>query len=194
MIKKAIYYLFTYPYYKMKLGRIGAGSWLVHSKVEGHKRIMIGEKVYINDRTWLACLPFKDANASLSIGDGTYIGRFCHLYATSKIEIGNKVLIADKVYLADNQHGFMDVNIPVIDQPVVQTAPVIIGDGAWLGESVCVIGAKVGKHSVVGANAVVLKDIPDYCVAAGAPAKIIKRYSFEKKEWLRTNDEGGFLI
>jgi acetyltransferase-like isoleucine patch superfamily enzyme len=69
----------------------------------------------------------------------------------------------------------------------------MIGDGAWLGENVCVIGASVGKQSVVGANSVVMQDIPDYCVAVGTPAKIIKRYSFEKKEWLRTNEKGEFI-
>lgn len=194
MLKKAIYYFFVFPYYKWKLGGIGRRSWLVHSKVQGHKRIWIGQNVYINDQTWLACLPFENHQAALRIGDGSYIGRFCHFYATSRIEIGKKVLIADKVYLADNQHGFKDITIPVIDQPVTQTAPVIIDDGAWLGENVCVIGARVGKQSVVGANSVVLKDIPDYCIAAGAPARIIRRYSFEKKEWLRTDENGAFLI
>lgn len=133
-------------------------------------------------------------NCSLSIADGTYIGRFCHFYATSKIEIGEKVLIADRVYLSDNLHEFVNVNVPVIDQPVKQINDVIIGNGAWLGENVCVIGAKVGKQSVVGANSVVIKDIPDYCVAVGSPAKIIKRFSFEKKEWLKTDDEGNFII
>ena len=69
----------------------------------------------------------------------------------------------------------------------------IIGDGVWLGENACVIGVSIGKNSVVGANAVVTKDVPDYCVVAGAPAYIIKRYNFEKKEWCKTNKEGQFI-
>jgi acetyltransferase-like isoleucine patch superfamily enzyme len=76
---------------------------------------------------------------------------------------------------------------------VEQLSPVIIQDGAWLGENVCVVGASVGKNSVVGANSVVTKDIPDYCVAAGAPAIIIKRFDLEKKEWRRTDKEGNFI-
>ncbi len=128
------------------------------------------------------------ANRSLAIKIVHYqlamvhtFGRFSHIYATSKIEIGKKVLMADKVYLSDNLHGHVNVELPVIDQPIEQTKPVIIGDGAWLGENACVIGASVGKNAVVGANSVVTKDIPDYAVAVGAPAYIIKRFDFEYK-------------
>ncbi|MBM3415179.1 MAG: acyltransferase [Bacteroidetes bacterium] len=188
------WYLFQYPFYKLSLGNLGSRSKLMHTKVDGHKRIYIGSGVYINDGGWLACLPLTgNNNCSLTIGDGTYVGRFCHFYATSKIEIGKKVLMADKVYIADNLHQYENVNMPVIDQPVKQAAQVVIGDGAWLGENVCVIGASVGKQSVVGANSVVMKDIPDYCVAVGAPARIIKRYSFEKSKWLKTNENGEFI-
>lgn len=194
MLKKFIYAFFKSPFYKACLGSIGSGSKLINPTLSGGKRIFIGSKVYINDKGWLACLPLTgNNNCSLTIGDGTYIGRFCHIYTTSKIKIGQKVLMADKVYIADNLHQFENVNLPVIDQPIKQTAEVTIGDGAWLGENVCVIGASVGKQSVVGANSVVMKDIPDYCVAVGSPAKIIKRYSFEKKEWLKTNENGEFL-
>ena len=189
------WYLFKYPFYKLSLAKMGARSRLIRTKVDGAKRISIGSKVYINDSTWLACMPLTgNKNCTLTIGDGTYIGRFCHFYSTSKIEIGKKVLIADRVYLADNLHQFDDITKPVIDQPVKQAGEVIIGDGAWLGENVCIIGAKVGKQAVVGANSVVMKDIPDYCVAVGTPARIIKRYSFDKKEWIKTNEQGEFLM
>ncbi|MBK9571149.1 MAG: acyltransferase [Chitinophagaceae bacterium] len=138
--------------------------------MDGYKRVYIGSYVYINTGVWLASMPVNEKTDSrLLIGDGTYIGRFCHIYATSSIEIGKKVLIADKVYISDNIHGYKNINLPVIDQPVEQLNTVIIGDGAWLGENVCVIGASIGKNSVVGANAIVTKNIPDYCVAVGSP-------------------------
>ncbi len=190
----AWYYLVTYPLYKVQLGSLGARARLLQTKLEGAKHIFIGNKVYINSRGWLACMPLTgNPDCRLTIGDGTYIGRFCHFYATSEITIGKKVLIADKVYLSDNLHGYKDISIPVIDQPVEQLRPVVIHDGAWLGENVCVVGASVGKNSVVGANSVVTRDIPDFCVAAGAPAIIIKRFDPEKKEWRRTDKEGQFI-
>lgn len=61
-----------------------------------------------------------------------------------------------------------------------------IGEGSWLGTNVVVVGnVHIGKHCVIGANSVVTKDIPDYTVAAGIPCKVIKRYDFERKEWVR---------
>jgi acetyltransferase-like isoleucine patch superfamily enzyme len=188
------YYLVKYPVYKFRLGKIGSRTRLINPTINGHKRIFLGNNVFIRKNTWLAAEPVTgDSNCRLTIGDGTYVGNFCHFYASAKIEIGKKVLFADKVYLSDNLHGYKNINLPVIDQPVVQINPVIIGDGAWIGENVCVIGACVGKNSVIGSNSVVTKDIPDYCVAIGAPAKIIKRYNFEFKEWGRTDDNGDFI-
>jgi len=193
-ISLVIYKLFIYPVHKMTLGSMGSSSKLLKTKISGHSRIYIGSKVYINDRGWLACAPLTgDQNCKLSIGDGTYIGRFCHIYATSKIEIGKKVLMADKIYISDNLHGYENIELPVIDQPIKQTNPVVIGDGAWLGENVCIIGASVGKNSVIGSNSVITKDIPDYCVVVGSPAVIIKKYNFETKQWQKTDKEGQFI-
>lgn len=193
-ISLLFYYLFRYPVYKLLLGKIGSSSRLINPTITGHARIFIGSKVYINDKAWLACEPLTgDTNARLTIGDGTYIGRFSHIYSTSSIDIGKKVLMADKVYLSDNLHSYQTIDMPVIDQPIRQTKPVVIDDGAWLGENVCVIGARVGKNSVIGANAVVTNDIPDYCVAVGSPAVIIKRYNSETKQWCKTDPGGQFI-
>lgn len=193
-INLLIYYLFRYPVYKILFGKLGPSTRLIQTTVNGYARIFIGSKVYINDRGWLACEPLTgEADPRLTIGDGTYIGRFCHIYATSTIEIGKKVLIADKVYISDNLHSYENIDLPVIDQPIKQTKPVIIGDGAWLGENVCVIGATVGKNSVIGANSIVNKDIPDYCIAIGSPAVIIKRYNSETRQWQKTDKNGQFI-
>lgn len=193
-INLLFYYLFRYPAYKFLLGKIGSSTRLINPKIDGHSRIFIGSKVYISDKGWLACEPLTgNENCSLTIGDGTYIGRFSHIYSTSKIEIGKKVLMADKVYLSDNLHSYQNIDLPVIDQPIRQTNPVMIGDGAWIGENVCVIGASVGKNSVIGANSVVTKDIPAYCIAVGSPAIIIKRYNADTKQWCKTDKEGQFI-
>lgn len=191
---RAIHYLFRYPYYKVRLGSIGVGTRMNQPMISGHKRIFLGRNVFIRKHTWLAAEPVTgNKDCRLVIGDGTYVGNFCHFYASASIEIGRKVLFADKVYVSDNLHGFADVSIPVIDQPVRQMNPVKIGDGAWLGENVCIIGASVGKNSVIGANSVVTRDIPDYCVAVGAPARIIKRYNFDTAKWEKTDADGKFI-
>lgn len=63
---------------------------------------------------------------------------------------------------------------------------VVIGDGSWLGKNVVVIGnVSIGKNCVIAANSVVTKDVPDYSIAAGIPARVIKRYDFDRKEWVK---------
>mgnify|MGYP001675646852 FL=1 len=78
----------------------------------------------------------------------------------------------------------MGILKPVSQQPVIFKGDVVIKEGAWIGENVSIIGACIGRNSVVAANSVVTKDIPDYSVCAGVPAKIIKKYCFERNEWI----------
>ena len=192
--KLIYYYLFIYPLYKITFGKIGAKTRLIKATITGRSRIFIGNNVFINTGAWLAANPITgDKNCLLTIDDGTYIGRYAHIYATSKITIGKKVLIADKVYISDNLHSYKNINLPIIDQPITQTNQVEIKEGAWLGENVCIIGATVGKNSVVGANAVVTRNIPDYCVALGTPAIIVKRYNFDLNDWCKTDTLGNFI-
>jgi len=153
-------------------------------RIDGKKNISIEKGVIIQQLTWLAAVPLTGARkCHLSIGEGTIIGNFNHIYATGEITIGKSVLTADKVYIADNQHGYEDALVPVLSQPIKQLSPMTIGDGTWLGENVCVLGASIGKNCVIGANSVVTRDIPDFCVAVGAPAKVIKKYNSITKQW-----------
>lgn len=184
------------PWYKYTLGLFGKMTLIsLFVRLENPRNIFIGNKVSIGRFSWLAANPLTGSEVcSLSIEDGTYIGNFAHIYCTSKIEIGKNVLIADKVYISDNVHSYRDIHMPVIAQPIRQTNFVHIGEGAWIGENVCIIGSDVGKQSVIGANSVVTMSIPDYCVAVGSPARIIKRYSFEKQDWLKTDNEGNIIL
>jgi acetyltransferase-like isoleucine patch superfamily enzyme len=163
-------------------------------RITGHKNISIEDNVVINYKTWLASHPLTGMGHSLlEIGSGTIIGNFNHIYATHSVKIGKNVLTADKVYISDNLHSYENIEIPIMHQPVIQNRTVVIGDGTWLGENVCVLGAQIGKQCVIGANSVVNSDIPDYTIAVGAPARIIKRYSFDKQAWLKTDKEGNFV-
>lgn len=131
--------------------------------------------------------------AELIIGNGCAIGHFNEIYATKSIVIEDNVLTADRVYISDNLHGYENPDMPIIKQPIKQNGTVRIGEGSWLGVGVAVIGANIGKHCVIGANAVITKDIPDYSVAVGIPAKVIKRYNFSTRKWERTNPDGTFI-
>lgn len=146
-------------------------------------RLSIDDDVCIRDNAWIeAANDFS--NSFIKIGARTYIGDDAHIYAVDFLEIGEDVLIANRVYLSDNVHDYRDIKLPIIQQPVLYRGKVKIGNGAWIGENVCIIGASVGKHSIIAANSVVLSNVPDYCVVAGIPAKIIKRYEHELNSWV----------
>lgn len=174
-------------FYKIYLGKFGWKSIVIKPlRINGHKRIFIGNSVIVNYKSWLAATSETGHTRSqLIIEDGCKIGSFNHIYATKEVILRKNVLTADKVYISDNLHSYEDINTPVVFQPVKQIGIVEIGEGSWIGENACIIGAKIGKHCVIGANSVVTKDIPDYCVVVGAPAKIIKRYDFNTCTWQR---------
>ena len=119
----------------------------------------------------------------ISIGSGSYIGRSVHIVAVNRIDIKDNVAMADKVYITDNAHNYEDINTLMKEQEILDFGPVVIGENTWLGENSCIMGASIGKHCVIGVNSVVKSDIPDYSIAVGSPARVIKQYNFETKKW-----------
>lgn len=114
---------------------------------------------------------------AVRIGRGSEIGERCRISIANSLEIGEKVLFSPNVYITDCDHEYRDVNVPVIDQGIVQRGQrVSIGDGSYIGINAVIVGnVKIGKHCVIGANSVVTHDIPDYSVVAGYPARVIKQ-------------------
>ena len=188
-LSKCYWKLAALTVYKWSFRHFGRKSRIDRPlRLDGCRNISIGDNVWVQPGTWLGCTPETGCEKpELCIGNGTVLGNYNHIYATRSIVIEENVLTADKVYVSDNLHSYENPDISVIKQPVKQVSDVVIGAGSWLGENVCVIGAKVGKHCVIGANAVVTKDIPDYSVAVGVPAKVVKRYDFEAKSWVKVD-------
>jgi carbonic anhydrase/acetyltransferase-like protein (isoleucine patch superfamily) len=139
--------------------------------------IQVGDGVMIMDHGWFNVKDDRtDGRASLIIGDGTYIGWFVHINACQDVVIEANVLIADLVYISDEEHDFKDPNIPIKLQGSGFKGSVLLGSGCWIGAGVAILpGVVVGRNAVVGANAVVTRDVPDYTVVGGVPAKVIKR-------------------
>ena len=119
------------------------------------------------------------SNIVVSIGDRCLIGRGSGIFGHYSITIGNDVWTGHHVYITDQNHGYEDVSRPISQQSQPERA-VVIGDGSWLGHGAVVLpGVTIGKHVVVGANAVVTHNIPDFCVAVGSPARVVRRYDTE---------------
>ena len=110
------------------------------------------------------------------IGDRCLIGKGSGIVGHLQITIGNDVWTGHHVYITDQNHGYEDINRP-ISQQIQPEEPVVIGDGSWLGFGTVVLpGARIGRHVTVGANSVVVGELPDNCVAVGTPATVIRRY------------------
>jgi acetyltransferase-like isoleucine patch superfamily enzyme len=145
-------------------------------RLRGVGRIAVGSEVFIGAGSWLQVEGDVRGEVAMSIGDGTSIVGGSVISAARSVQIGQRVLMARNVYISDHTHAFEDVRKPVLEQGIARTAPVEIGDGAWLGQNVVVgPGVRIGRGAVVGANSVVLADVADYTVVAGAPARLIRR-------------------
>ena len=122
----------------------------------------------------------------LIIKEGTYIGANCHIAGTkNNIVIEKNVTISDRVFISTSEHRYNDVSKPISKQGFVSKGDIIIGEESLIGIGTTILtGVKIGKHSVIGANSVVLHDIPSYSIAVGNPARVIKRYNFTEKTWL----------
>jgi acetyltransferase-like isoleucine patch superfamily enzyme len=156
----------------------GRRTVLMHPvRLGGEDRISIGDGVYIGAGSWLQTLPDGSNNSvAIGIGDGVSIAGACVISAVRSVRLEEEVLLARNVYISDHIHRYTDTEKSILRQGVDKIQPVLIRRGAWLGQNVVVCpGVTIGRGSVVGANSVVTRDIPDYVVAAGSPARIIKQ-------------------
>lgn len=153
-----------------------------------HSSVEIKESAMLSPSSMV----FAHANSQIIIGNGTSISEYTRVAAQNKVYIGNDVLMGPNVFIADYNHEYRDVTKPINHQGHVFTDSnnnlneVKIGDGCWLGKNAVIVGnISIGKNAVIGANSTVVKDIPAYSVAAGNPARVIKRYNFATNQWER---------
>ncbi|WP_424188870.1 acyltransferase [Actinokineospora sp. G85] len=140
----------------------------IHAR-PGFGRLEIGRWVHIGDGNAIRC-----HEGSLRIGDKAVFGRQNVVNCYLDIELGSATLVADWVYICDFDHVTADITQPIKDQGIVKS-PVRIGPDTWICTKVTVTkGTRVGRGCVLGAHAVVRGDVPDYAIAAGAPAKVVR--------------------
>ena len=185
MIAKIVKYVITFVKAKCNRLKCGGACYIgLDVKVFNQGIITIGNNVIIRPSTGL----YANPGVKLDIGNNVEIGNHSTIAAHHGIIIEDDVLTGPHVFIADYNHAYRNVGLPIWKQGeyAPTNSKVIIGKGSWLGTNVVIVGnVHIGKHCVIGANSVVTKDIPDYSVAAGIPAKVIKRYDFEKEEWVR---------
>jgi lipopolysaccharide O-acetyltransferase len=166
------------------------------ARIVGRSHIKIGKNFTAGNFLWLeAVLSHGNERYSpfIVIKDNVSCNDFVHIGATNYVEIGNNVLLASDIYITDHNHGLYSGDNP--SEPtaapnhrmVNNDKRTIIGDNAWIGERVCVLpGVRIGAGSVIGAGAIVTKDVPENCIVVGNPAKVIKKYDFANRRWIST--------
>lgn len=123
----------------------------------------------------------------LKFGQNCKLGDNVHIVASEGVSIGDNCLMASHIFISDTNHGGEnDAPTTPPDLRPLTAKPVSIGENVWIGEGVCILpGAVIGDGCILGAHSVIKGEIPPYSVVVGAPAKAIKRYNFDKKEWER---------
>jgi acetyltransferase-like isoleucine patch superfamily enzyme len=181
-------FLKTHTIYRLALGSIGAGTviWAPIMLRNTHL-VQLGRHVSIRHGARFDIITERYGHTfqpRVIIGDGSSFEQNFHLACAQEIVIGQKVAVTENVGIFDIWHPYQDVTRPIVDQPL-QTAPVRIGDGCLIGMGAVIQpGVTIGCHCVIGANSVVTKDIPDFCVALGAPARVIKKYDAATGKWI----------
>jgi acetyltransferase-like isoleucine patch superfamily enzyme len=189
---------FWYPLINLKnrftFGSYGKDVYIEPGVVINRPRyVHIADRVRIKRYTNINLHPRdKDSKEGLLfIGKYTTINEGTIISAFNQIVLEDDVGIAPYVCIIDNSRMPMDINRPLKDQDLV-TGPVRIGAGSWLAYNVCVLpNVTIGRHCVIGALSVVNSNIPSYSMAVGAPARVVKRYDFNRKEWVRYPGTGG---
>lgn len=124
----------------------------------------------------------------IQIGNNVDIQQRVHITCAESVVIEDSVSILPDVLITDIHHPYADVTLPPKMQHL-EHRPVSIGAESIIGMGARILpGVKIGKHCCIGANAVVAGDIPDYSLAVGIPAVVVKKFDFERQEWCKVND------
>lgn len=170
-------------------------SFGIVNEIRGAHFIKIGDNTAFSDYLYLTVWGEKDCleltgykssypSPQLCIGNNCRFGAYNHITCINNITIGNNLLTGKWVTITDNSHGYTDyesLSTPPIIRKLSSKGSVIIGNNVWIGDKATILpGVSIGDGAVIGANAVVTKDVPAHCVVGGNPARIIKD-SYEKK-------------
>lgn len=165
----------------------------ISPKIRGKHNIYIGKRCRFGSFFWLEAVDDyygQNLNPNINIGDDVVINDFVHIAAVNSVKIGDGCLIASKVLITDHSHGVYDGSDqscptePPVFRKLSSKKGIVIGKNVWLGESVSVLqGAIIGDGVIVGANSIVVGELPANTICVGSPAKPVKCFSFETNTW-----------
>lgn len=191
----SLFYNYKFHNLFLSISRIIYSSWISpefkyfgkNSRILSMRSLVGGEFISIGDNTLIGTQAVITAWGthgvykfcpSINIGNNVSIGNDCHITSINNILICDNVLMGMKVTITDNSHGsnkFEELIIAPVNRKLYSSGPIIIEEGVWIGDKVTILpNTRIGKNSIIGANAVVTGDIPSNSIAVGIPAKVIK--------------------
>lgn len=157
--------------HKIRLGSdvVVDDNCLLDAKGSDNRGIELEDGVFLGRNTILSC-----KNGNIHLEERANLGFNCEIFSADEVRVGRDVMLAAYVYLIGGDHLHDRVDLPVSRQGRMGL-PIRIGEGAWLGAHAVVAGGvEIGSHAILGAGAVALDGVPDYHVAAGVPARVIR--------------------
>jgi acetyltransferase-like isoleucine patch superfamily enzyme len=180
---KRMYSRFYTGWLSVQFNSFGHNSVIIESMncLKGGKYITIGDETKIGKLSVITAwdnYKGEQFTPQILIGNNVDIGDYCHITAINKIKIGDGVLSGRWLTITDNSHGQTDINsllYPPSDRRLYSAGAVIIDDNVWMGDKVTILpNVHIGKNAIIAANSVVTKNVPENCVVAGVPAKVVK--------------------
>jgi len=152
--------------------------------------IQFGEDIVLAKDVWLNAVPTPDsAGPIIVLGKGCRLGRRSSISARNRITLEENVLFGPQVLIMDHNHEFSDTEMPIREQGVTEGGRIIIEKNCWFGFGAVVLSSSglltIGRNSVIGANSVVTRSFPPNSVIAGNPAKVLRTFDTEEKQWVK---------
>lgn len=177
-----------YWWHKLQYKTIDVTTYIVDPIIITPQYLECGKNVYIGPHARLEGISRYNGacfTPLIKLEEGVSIQQNLHLTCAHSIIIGKYTAIAANVTITDIHHPYIDIDIPIEKQDI-EVGFVRIGEDSKIYNNAVILpNVTIGKHVTIGANSVVDRDIPDYCVAVGIPAKVIKKYDFENNKWIK---------
>ncbi|MDQ7012436.1 MAG: acyltransferase [Planctomycetota bacterium] len=164
--------------------------WSVDFRQSAPGQIHLAAGCVLERSTWLNVPEVDAADGALTIAKGCAIGRNNVISAKNSIRIEEAIVTGPQVLIMDHAHAYEDVTTPILHQGVTDGGTIVIETGCWIGFGACVVAnrgeLRVGRNSIIAANAVVTSSVPPMTIVAGTPAKPIRTYNESTGNWERT--------